>query len=529
MASTTRPGERRKKPRLISQPRMVRAVRLRGKRLFALAQAFATTAGVRRPLRLTSPLLGALQAESSQLEELLDSFGAKNNTRWFLFREMIATIKNFSQIGDKLLHIQHALGRYVLLPVEGDLRGDTRKALGFVAKILQCVLGRLMRQAMHLGLGEPTVCLLPADFEERLPPGALRRDRKTRHSASASERIVHVATAFLDLAEDSAELQAAVHAYDAKGAPTLMAEAVTEAGLRTLEYGFHNLQSLYDTYISDSDTEELDGDLRMLRSHVSLILHLLETGTILVHFTERHLALSHSADFFHAECPLDLKQLRHLVMNHCLRYATRTINATRDMCHGMLRRYATVSTICVPVPRYRGFHVRPATLVAKIVAHYGSEITMRLGEETYDAGSALELFRANEQINAEKRRLMAAEIARMAPRELPDPGADLAPHVKHTLITLAEANRILIYEQPVPVGTVRAMAGMPPEAAVLAECTRLFSAGKIDLPTDVSVSFTGDDRVLHDIAALAANGYCEDSFGNNTPLPRELNYLRRHR
>jgi len=68
----------------------------------------------------------------------------------------------------------------------------------------------------------------------------------------------------------------------------------------------------------------------------------------------------------------------------------------------MLRRYAVPGRIDVPVPRYRGFHVRPSTLVARIVGHYGSEVVMELEGELYNAGVTLDLFRANEKISAGK-------------------------------------------------------------------------------------------------------------------------------
>jgi hypothetical protein len=82
----------------------------------------------------------------------------------------------------------------------------------------------------------------------------------------------------------------------------------------------------------------------------------------------------------------------------------------------MLKRYAEVGQVEVSVPNYRGFHVRPATLVAKIVAHYGSDVRMELDGQSYDASSPLELFRANERINAWKRRWLAHEIAQLTLR-----------------------------------------------------------------------------------------------------------------
>ena len=51
--------------------------------------------------------------------------------------------------------------------------------------------------------------------------------------------------------------------------------------------------------------------------------------------------------------------------------------------------------------------------------------------------------------------------------------------------------------------------------------------GKIDVTTELSASFTGDRRVLDDIRLLAENGYGEDNFSNNLPLPERLAYLRK--
>ncbi len=55
----------------------------------------------------------------------------------------------------------------------------------------------------------------------------------------------------------------------------------------------------------------------------------------------------------------------------------------------------------------------------------------------------------------------------------------------------------------------------------------LLAQGKIDLKTDMKVTFQGDKRVLADLEILAECGYGEDSYGNNIVLPRELSYIRR--
>lgn len=80
-------------------------------------------------------------------------------------------------------------------------------------------------------------------------------------------------------------------------------------------------------------------------------------------------------------------------MTYSLGYSSRYLKSARQLCQKMLKRYAVIEEAALPVPRYRGFHVRPSTLVAKIVQHYGSEVKMKLGDETYDAGAPIDLFR----------------------------------------------------------------------------------------------------------------------------------------
>ena len=48
----------------------------------------------------------------------------------------------------------------------------------------------------------------------------------------------------------------------------------------------------------------------------------------------------------------------------------------------------------------------------------------------------------------------------------------------------------------------------------------LLAQGKIDLKTNLTVSFEGDRRVLADLEILANCGYGEDNYGNNIVLPQ---------
>jgi hypothetical protein len=219
--------------------------------------------------------------------------------------------------------------------------------------------------------------------------------------------------------------------------------------------------------------------------------------------------------------------LLDVLMKYSVTHINLYIGCAEHLCHEMLKRYAEVGEIEVPVPPYRGFHVRPSTLIAKLVLHYGSEIQMEMDGEVYDASSPLGMFRANEKINAQKRRWLAAEIVRLNLVRDQNGQSDMNAMVREVVLTLAGRSKLILYEQPL---------GLPEEPArsegtllekVVDEIARLLAMGKIDVDVKLTAKFIGDKRVLADIKLLAESGYGEDNFGNNVALPEKLAYLRR--
>jgi hypothetical protein len=204
----------------------------------------------------------------------------------------------------------------------------------------------------------------------------------------------------------------------------------------------------------------------------------------------------------------------------------------------MLRRYAIQGKISVPAPRYRGFHVRPSTLVAKIVSHYGSEVQMKLAGETYNAGVTLDLFRANEKINAGKKRWLRTEVHKLGLDCRPEVADNLngqeeertrlMERLAHSAIqALFSQNKLVLYDRNLPLDEIGPLPDETASEYIARALIQLLTMGKIDVVMDINVTFTGDQRVLQDIKLLAENGYGEDDFGNNLPLPPKLSYVRR--
>ncbi|HEB10067.1 MAG TPA: hypothetical protein ENI06_02495 [Spirochaetales bacterium] len=226
----------------------------------------------------TRPLLGDILSEGTKIEELLDGYGVRNNQRWYPFRELVATIKLFANVSYILLHLKHSVPTYNLMSIENDFLKATDEAFSCTCKILVSVVGSLLKQAEKLKIYLPEHIPGEKSFIEELPPGHLPIDRKSRKVSSAEETVVYLATAFLNLAAASSFLHIP-HKERIENYRDYIPDPISEEKLRNLEYKFHNLQSLYDTHISDSNVESLDENLPVLRGHVSVIFHLLETAT----------------------------------------------------------------------------------------------------------------------------------------------------------------------------------------------------------------------------------------------------------
>jgi len=475
---------------------------------------------------LVRPFLGQLFSQSLQFEELLDAYDAGNNCRWCSFRSLTAAIKLFSDVSYELLHIQHSLPAYRLLPIERDFVKATEEALEFTGDVLLRAAKQMVVRADQLGLTVPSGGLREKSYTEELPPGRLPHDCGTRRIETVSETVTLLATAFLNLAAESKDVRAANRAKPKEYASYVLG-SVSEEKLRSLELRFHNLQSLYDTYVSGTEAEDLDTDLPVLRGHISVVFHLLKTATSFAHYYERHVNKQLCDSPTRLEPLVKAEDMLMVLMNYSITYISLYIGCAEYLCQRMLKRYAEVGRVEVSVPPYRGFHVRPSTLISKLVLHYGSEVRMQMDEEDYDACSPLELFRANEKINAQKRRWLASEIVRLKLVQEQAGRSDINAVVRSIVLTLAERGKLILYEQPLQLPDEPTGKEGTRLEKVTDEMARLLAMGKIDVDVNLTATFIGDKRVLADIKLLAESGYGEDKFGNNVPLSEKLGYLRR--
>jgi len=472
----------------------------------------------------TRPLLGRLMLQSIEIQELLDAYGAKNNRCWRRFRHLVTTVKMFSSVGYELLHIQHTLPNYNLIEDLEELPGATLDALALVSYILLRACTELIAEAGVHGLEIPADTTQPGTYDETLPAGRLPHDVETRKVENVYETVTLLATAFLNLAQD-ARILSAIQMPESDGCNSFHSEKVNHQSLHHLYEQYHNLQSLYDTYVSDTEAEILDRDLVVLRSHISLSMHLLSMAATLARYYEQYLRANGSRSSSALRI-VEPDELLHMMIDYAIGYAVRYTTSAKTLCQAMLNRYTEIVEMDVTVPVYRGFHVRPSTLVATIVNHYGTEVQMQLEGECANAALPLEIFRINEKINAAKRRLLANRIAAY---KLPEPcrgHSVIHLEIHNAVLQLAQQGLLVIYQQPLELTEQAGHEDGLFLRCLTDEIRRLLAEAKLDICADMKVRFTGDRRVLEDIQLLADNGYGEDRFGNNIPLPAKLTYLR---
>jgi hypothetical protein len=495
----------------------------RGRRLLSCAKYLSkckTGNGV-----ITRPLLGDLLSQSAQVEELLDEYCAGINCQWCGFRSLTAAIKGFSDISYELLHIRSVLPGYNLLPIGRDFVEATNNILQFTTEILIKAVQQILIKAEQLGVHFDEEELTEQSFLEALPDGIVTFTCEGRKIEIVPETISMLATAFLNLAADSKDICSAGRAKQQEYTHYL-SDSVSEEKLRSLQLRFHNLQSLYDTFISGTEAAAVDKGLPVLRGHISIVLHLLRIATLLTHHYERHINKRPCSSPSRLAPLMETETLLAALMDYAITYISLYIDSAVHLCQQMLKQYAEVGQIELPIPQYRGFHVRPSTLIAKIVQHYGSEVKMHINNEVYDARTPFDLFRANEKINAQKRLWLKNEIVNLKLVNEQTGQLDIEEIVLSVALTLAGRAKIIMYEQPLQLPQKQIREDGTLIEKVVDEIATLLALGKIDVDIHITAIFAGDKRVLNDIRLLAESGYGEDKFGNNVPLPNKLSYLR---
>jgi hypothetical protein len=474
---------------------------------------------------ITRPLLMKFLAQATKAEELLDMYGASRNRNWSEFRRLVATIKRFSDISYELIHIRKSLPHYHLLEKAEEFGRATDDIIRFTGRVLTNAAKALAEYSDALGFRIPPRQFKDEDYYENLIIGCLAKNFENLKDADVAKEVALLATKFLGLAANF-DLRNIIGAQSPKDYESYMYSPISEENFLFLEQSFHRLQSLYDTRVSRTNTENEDKDLIVLRGHISVVMHILRVASGLTHFYERHLGTQRSLVAPTGDSLVTSITLLLYINSFSVHYLKHFVLSARLLCQEMLKRYAQKTEIELPVPVFRGFHVRPTVLVSSIVKHYGSKVKVEYDGLEYDPETPLSMFSLNEFVNQKKRDHISNIINDLEGVNKVYKDGELENKCRDMLYQLYSENKIVIYSQPLQLSKMLS-DDLTLRQNLTEEIKRQMQMGCLDVVKEYKVKFKGDQRVLDDIKLLAECGYGEDPMGHNIPLPERLRYLRR--
>ena len=355
-------------------------------------------------LIFTKKLYSKLISTTQLMEDFLDFHGAKNNTDWYYYRELTATTRHLSLGAYSQKHIANRLVFYDL-PDADAFAVQGEKTLDFLNACLVNLAPAIMAEAQRLNIPQPTRGFDPAKFPSITSSEMLAYDIDDENRDLQKKHIVKIASEFLSIGQKFDQL-GFYEPYPLEKILTIVPDKVNEVEIRRFEMLVHNLQSAFDSYVIHGGYRYGNRKLKQLRSHFSVVFHLLQLIGRLLHFYERHQDKTSTKNIYQQvqerlSALVNPEALLDRTINYGLFYACHFLNTGKALAKEILNANIERGAISVGIPVKLGFHSRPSLLVAKIVQYYGGQVELCIGPDRFDASSVLDIQWAGGKINKE--------------------------------------------------------------------------------------------------------------------------------
>lgn len=352
----------------------------------------------------TKKLFSKLIGTSQVLEDFLDFHGAKNNKDWYLYRELSAAVRHLSLGGYSQKHILNRLVCYDL-PEDDAFERDGRVTLDFLTRSLIKIAPIILDEARRLGIPIPEDEFDGSEFPGIVTGMGLEYNIDDEKKKQPKNYIVKISSEFLNISKHF-DQYTFFEPFDVHRIRSLVPEVINEVEVRRYEMLVHNLQSSFDTYVIHGGYVHGRRQLKTLRSHFSVVFHLLQSMGRFLHFYERHLHEAGYRDIYkkvrnQLSFLVDPDILLDRTINYGLFWVCHFLSNGKEIAQAVLNENIDRDVIQVGVPVPRGFHSRPSLLVAKIVQHYGGKVELCAGEGRFDASSVLDIQWAGGKIQNE--------------------------------------------------------------------------------------------------------------------------------
>lgn len=341
-------------------------------------------------------LFYVIAGTSRDLEDFLDDHGAKNNRAWSFFRDLVASARSFGFIAFLAEHIEKSHTG----PQEQELLREyfnaTRKVKRYLNPVISYIFKLIREEARNLHVSFPPKGLSEKYYYDIPAYKILPQNLDEGEAKDEREKIIKICSEYINTINEFEEFECD-RLYTRKELVGMIPQKANEEKVRKFELLLHNLESVYDTYVKDTTIATEDVRLNQVRTLISITLHLLEIARGLAHFYERHEKINALL-----ENNVKGNSVLNCTVNWALYYTHQMMQTSKVLANDLLNDYAARESVQLPIPKELGFHLRPSTLVAKVVNHYGSDVYMMVGEDKFDAKSVLSITWAGGKIAREK-------------------------------------------------------------------------------------------------------------------------------
>jgi hypothetical protein len=334
--------------------------------------------------------------ESEELESFLDDHCARDNRTWYYFGELVACIRNLAKVA---FILEHILNRYHAYGLQDNdslaFLKDARNASTFLDDTIYALFDELRKESLRLGMKPSRGTLKEDSLGEFYPQKRLPYTIDEEAESDARKVLAKVASQYLGVISKVENFGWNHEANHSDSHGNLVPHKIDEERSREVAAFIHSLQSTYDHHIRRTPLEAQDESLKRFRSFVSMPLHLMSIVNWLSHLYQRHiLTARHGKGRKGIRFLVDGSKIMDIMVHFALFHANRYLQAGKDLAREILEKYTEVGTCELKVPEKLGFHLRPASLIAKLAKHYGTKLSLIVDGREYDASNVLSISMA---------------------------------------------------------------------------------------------------------------------------------------
>lgn len=354
---------------------------------------------LRRSGSLGARLWSLLAEESRAVESFLEDYGARDNARFLYIIELVSSLRGFAIASYTLRLVEKRLGqRYSDDPTgDGSFSERLSEALRFVEGVGYGLLSAVVEERRTFRSEEsPTTqtrATLPDPGRMEVPRFRLPRTLDPEHSVEPNHEVIAIASKLLAVHRILERQKPERNWQSLEDRRQYVRDVSDEQQCRFFETRILNLIARYDTSIRGTQTEKEQPGLTEIRAGLGLMRRVARVMTELVHFHERYerdLRSNLVRDRIGAL--IKEEELLHCVLDFCMTVIASTCAQTAVKAEELLGAFTQQASARCELPDGVQMHVRPVSMIAKIVQHHGTPVVVHIADQSCYAGSVVQFL-----------------------------------------------------------------------------------------------------------------------------------------